>query len=904
MVITREIFEGFLNCPYKAYRMVNGDAGHKSEYEIIQKKIYLTYKAAAIKKVFAGYKDDRSSQDFYANGLNLRGGDKIIHQRQINHHELSSNCCTLERVSGGSELGPFHYIPIIFSPKEKLIKEDKLVIAFDGSILGNLQGRKPEYGKVIYGSGFKTTKLRIGSQIDSVKKLIEKIKKAAEEAPRLILNRHCQICEFRESCKAEAIENDDLSLLAGIGEKEIEMQNKKGIFTVTQYSYTFRPRKRFKKSYPFNLKALALREKKIHVYGTPEIPEAKVRIYLDVEGDPDRDFYYLIGGVIIENGSEKQFTFWAEDQSEEKDVFLKFIGMIKDYPEFRLYHYGSYEAKVLKKMQKMVSPEYAQILAKIIESSTNVLSTVYSHIFFPTYTNGLKDIGAYLGFRWTREDASGIQSLVWRKQFEISKEETLKNRLVEYNLEDCLALKRVVEFINQIGLHIDSDKKRSDVVFTDDLKEESKYKFGRVDFVLEDLEYINNCAYFDYQREKVFVRTSKNLKRVQMRQRFEETRTHKVNKKIMLPLRRQCPQCRKRMYRYGYYSRRVFDLKFSDAGVKRWLTIYYTNRVRCPQCKKVISSTNFGNLQKYGHGMTSWIMYQNIVGHQPFYRIQHMLHDLFGFSVSRTMLQRLKSAAAEHYEATYKKILSRITKGTFIHVDETQISLQGINGYVWVFTNMEEVYFLYNPTREGGFLKELLRGFKGVLISDFYGAYCSPKWIQQKCLIHFIRDLNEDLRSSPFDNEYKEMATDFSLLLRQIIATIDKCGLKKRNLSKHKKDVSQYFRNIFRRNYQSELAQKYQKRFQKNEDTLFTFLDHDGIPWNNNNAEHAIKHFAIYRRTMKTSGNFTEPGLKQYLILLSIYQTCRYKGINFLKFLVSKEKNLERFLSENVRQSN
>jgi hypothetical protein len=29
---------------------------------------------------------------------------------------------------------------------------------------------------------------------------------------------------------------------------------------------------------------------------------------------------------------------------------------------------------------------------------------------------------------------------------------------------------------------------------------------------------------------------------------------------------------------------------------------------------------------------------------------------------------------------------------------------------------------------------------------------------------------------------------------------------------------------------------------------LFTFLDYDGIPWNNNNAEHAIKYFAKYRR--------------------------------------------------------
>ncbi len=36
------------------------------------------------------------------------------------------------------------------------------------------------------------------------------------------------------------------------------------------------------------------------------------------------------------------------------------------------------------------------------------------------------------------------------------------------------------------------------------------------------------------------------------------------------------------------------------------------------------------------------------------------------------------------------------------------------------------------------------------------------------------------------------------------------------------------------------------------ENKLFTFLDYGGGPWNNNNAEHAIKHFAIFRRTMNS----------------------------------------------------
>jgi serine/threonine-protein kinase len=48
-------------------------------------------------------------------------------------------------------------------------------------------------------------------------------------------------------------------------------------------------------------------------------------------------------------------------------------------------------------------------------------------------------------------------------------------------------------------------------------------------------------------------------------------------------------------------------------------------------------------------------------------------------------------------------------------------------------------------------------------------------------------------------------------------------------------------------NLQSETAAKLKERLEKNQDKLFTFLNHDGVPWNNNNAEHAVKAFAALR---------------------------------------------------------
>ncbi len=211
------------------------------------------------------------------------------------------------------------------------------------------------------------------------------------------------------------------------------------------------------------------------------------------------------------------------------------------------------------------------------------------------------------------------------------------------------------------------------------------------------------------------------------------------------------------------------------------------------------------------------------------------------------------------------------------------MNLRGRKGYVWVLTSMEHVYFFYRDSREGTFLKEMLQGFKGVLVSDFYTAYDSLECPQQKCLIHLLRDLNEDLLRSPFDEEFKTLARRFSTLLQKVVETVGRYGLKKRHLHKHRKEVEAFFDETCTGESPSEVARGYQARFEKYRGKLFTFLDHDGVPWNNNNAEHAIKCFARHRRF--ADGRFTEASIKDYLVILSVYQTCEYQGINFLDFL-------------------
>jgi hypothetical protein len=61
-----------------------------------------------------------------------------------------------------------------------------------------------------------------------------------------------------------------------------------------------------------------------------------------------------------------------------------------------------------------------------------------------------KGIARRLGFEWSESKASGRQALIWRAQWETTRDPTLKRRLIVYNQEDCKAVQRVAEAIANI----------------------------------------------------------------------------------------------------------------------------------------------------------------------------------------------------------------------------------------------------------------------------------------------------------------------------------------------------------------------------------------------------------------------------------------------------------------------
>jgi Transposase IS66 family len=291
--------------------------------------------------------------------------------------------------------------------------------------------------------------------------------------------------------------------------------------------------------------------------------------------------------------------------------------------------------------------------------------------------------------------------------------------------------------------------------------------------------------------------------------------------------------------------------------------------------------------------LRAYFIYHIVGLHVPQLTMRRSLNRLFGFDLTPGTLHDFKVVASRWYLDTKRKILERIVNGTLVHADETRANIKGHLAYVWVLTNLREVVYILAESREGETIKELLKGFHGVLVSDFYAAYSAIACPQQKCLVHLMRDLNDEILDNPFDDEMKSIVARFAGLLKPMIDTIDRRGLKRFFLNKHLVEVDRFYRFLETTDFDSEAALKCKSRFERNRDTLFTFLRYDGVPWNNNNAEHAIKAFAGLRDVL--SGSTTKTSLDEYLTLLSVAETCKYRGLDFLDFLRSEETDIDTF---------
>ena len=904
-VITSEVVVAYAQCPRKAYLLLfSPEQGIPHEYVRLLERQRREHQA----RYLDGLKHTHADVHPYT-VEHLYQGSTMLINACLQADNLVAVCDVLTRVEGQPMAGTHRYAPTMCVETHSVSTEQKLALAFAGYVLGYLQHTPPPAGRIMTMDGTSHA-VKLDKSATNLLPLLEPLQAwttgAVPAPPPIILNKHCPLCPFQRACRAQAEQEDNLSLLNGVTARVMRHYEKKGIFTVKQLAYLFKPRKHKKGSrkpppvlHKVELQALAIRDNKIYLQELPAIARQPVELFVDMEGVPDRGRYYLMGLLVCQEDTMEHYAFWADTDHDEGHMWQQFVEKVQHYPEAPIYHYGSYEPRAIVTLTKRYHTDTESVRQRLV----NVHRCLYGKVYFPVHSHGLKAIGHFLGARWTAPQASGLQSLVWRHQWEHTQEGTYRDLLVTYNREDCQALKLLTDELSRI-------QQSADTLATVDFADQRKRQTTETsEHIQSQFRTILKFAYFDYDKKKINFRQAMEKETKEKRVERNRNNAYKLQQKLLAmqrratksiqaPARDTCRACGNPCSAVlDTISRRtVINILPTKRGIKKVITAYTLEHVYCQVCKKVYTHGSQDALkgnQLYGHGFKAWVIYQRVALRLPYNSILESLREQFNEKINMSSIPNFIKSMAAYYAETEKTLTACLLQSPCIHADETKISIKKMHWYIWVFTDGKRVVFRLTETREPTFVHELLANYKGILISDFYAGYDAVPCAQQKCWVHLIRDMNDDLREAPFDAELETFVLSVKNLIIPIMECIQRYGLSKKYLYKFKYDVEQFYgKTSMDKYYRSDLALKYQKRFIRYRDSLFTFLDHDAIPWHNNTAEGAIRHIAKQR---DISMIFSASVTQDYLVLLGIRQTCRFQGKSFFKFLFSGETDLEHF---------
>lgn len=359
-MITCEIVEAYTQCKLKAHLLLCSDKkGTPHEYISILEEESKENREKYLSRIKMKTPEAKPySPD------EMKKGIPTLLTANITFGELEAYADVLTRIEQSSSQKRHNYIPTIVVETHKISKEQKLLLGFTGYVLSKLQNDKAVLGTIV-GKGNKSHIIKLDHLYKEIESFLIKLRmwlsSQPRESPPIILNNHCPLCPFREDCEAKAIESDHLSLLNKIStEKQIKKYERKGIFTVNQLSYLYRPRRQRKRSsnqpsieHSLELQALVLRINRIYLHSPPELLRNQTEIFLDIEGLPDRQSFYLIGLLICEEKNSSYYSFWANDTTkDEPEIWLHLVEILGKYIGCPIYHYGNYEEKAIATLGK------------------------------------------------------------------------------------------------------------------------------------------------------------------------------------------------------------------------------------------------------------------------------------------------------------------------------------------------------------------------------------------------------------------------------------------------------------------------------------------------------------------------------------------------------------------------
>jgi len=257
--------------------------------------------------------------------------------------------------------------------------------------------------------------------------------------------------------------------------------------------------------------------------------------------------------------------------------------------------------------------------------------------------------------------------------------------------------------------------------------------------------------------------------------------------------------------------------------------------------------------------------------------VKEFCHSVLGLPISTGGIQRIVDRTSAAIYPLYSQIGETARKTVVNGVDETSWFMGGKLMWLWTMVNHLVAFFMIHPNRSKAAFQQLIADWQGILISDNYGLYVN--WVKrQTCLAHLIRKAkalceskNEGIRNfgenilhelrllchfakkPPDENQWTAFYSRLLLLLMLHEGADDPAGQLARSIARHL-------------------------------ESLWLFLEEEGVEPTNNRSERALRFAVIWRK--RSFGTQSEKGNRWVERILSVKQTCRMRNIPLFPILV------------------
>ena len=270
----------------------------------------------------------------------------------------------------------------------------------------------------------------------------------------------------------------------------------------------------------------------------------------------------------------------------------------------------------------------------------------------------------------------------------------------------------------------------------------------------------------------------------------------------------------------------------------------------CSCCNKEVSVSDKLGASLYGPRVHAQVCYWKYELGLSFGKIRKLLSDQYNMEISRGVLSEIVSRTARKFEGAYEDIKSMLLEQKHLHADETGWRVNGNNHWLWSFSNEDVSFYKIDQARSQAVVKNVLgEVFRGVLVTDFYGAYNKIDCQKQKCWVHLLRDLHELKIKHPKNEEIAYFSKRAKLFFKR--------GKRLQNEyenQKNKKNIERKYKRLksdtekwVSKKYKSSDLQRLCKRLFKYRREIYTFI-RAGIDPTNNYGEREIRPAVLMRK--------------------------------------------------------